>query len=262
MNMMQKNLFVLIVLVAFPGLSSAATNQSINYVVGDAFGLKSNNFVYSETHCGTQDELSSEVFYQHRDGTLIAHKELDYNSGHTTPSFVQHNFQAREKIQVNFDQQAVSMSVTDFDKQENKNTYPLTDTTSKPTVIDAGFDGFIRDNWDELVSGEMQEFQFPVASRSSLVALRVKSSVCRYETETDQCFTLEPSNWFFRMLTSPIELGYDASLVRLNRYRGLSNINDENGRGLIVDIKYRYQEAPGTACNINRLLLSDNATKF
>ena len=262
MNMMQKNLFVLIALVAFPGLSGAAASQSMNYVVGDAFGLKSNDFIYSETHCGAQDELASEIFYQHRDGSLIAHKELDYKSGHTTPSFVQHNFQAREKIQVSFDQEAVSMSVTDYDNQGNKKIYPLTDTANKPTVIDAGFDGFIRDKWDELVSGEMQEFRLPVASRSRLVSLRVKSSVCRYETETDQCFTVEPSNWFFRMLASPIELGYDTSLTRLTRYRGLSNINDENGRGLVVDIKYRYQEIPGAACNIDRLVLNDKTSNL
>lgn len=262
MNMMQKFLFGLIALVALPAMPIAAANQSIKHVVGDAFGLKSNELIYRETHCGTQDELANEVFYQNRDGTLIAYKELDYKSGHTTPSLVQHNFQAGEKIQVSFDQQTVSMSVTDHDNQESKNTYPVTDTASKPIVIDAGFDGFIRDNWNILVSGDTQEFQFPLASRSSLVSLQVKPSVCSYETETDQCFTLEPSNWFFRMLASPIELGYDSSLARLNRYRGLSNINDQNGRGLIVDIKYRYQGIPGAACNIDRLVLRDNTTNL
>jgi hypothetical protein len=262
MSMMQKYLFGLIALVALPAMSGAAANQSIKHVVGDAFGLKSNDLIYRETHCGIQDELASEVFYQNRDGTLIAHKELDYKSGHTTPSLVQHNFQAGEKIQVSFDQQAVSMSVTDHDNQESKNTYPVTDTASKPIVIDAGFDGFIRDNWDKLVSGETQEFQFPLASRSSLVSLRVKPSVCSYQTETDQCFTLEPSNWFFRMLASPIELGYDSNLARLTRYRGLSNINDESGKGLIVDIKYRYQAIAGTACNIDRLVLRDDTTNL
>jgi len=259
MNQMQKYLAGLIVLVALPAMSGAAANQSRAYVIGDAFGLKSNDLVYRETHCGTRDELASEVFYQHRDGSLIAHKELDYRSGLTTPSFVQHNFQAGEKIQVSFDQETVSMSVIDYEKRESNKSYPVADTAGKPIVIDAGFDGFIRDNWDNLVSGETQEFQFPLASRSSLVSLQVKPSVCSYETETDQCFTLEPSNWFFRMLASPIELGYDASLARLTRYRGLSNINDENGQGLVVDIKYRYQATAGSACNIDRLMLSDNA---
>jgi hypothetical protein len=260
MKKMQKFLAELIVLVALPAMSAAAANPSKAYAIGDAFGLKSNDLVYREIHCGTRDELASEVFYRHRDGTLIAYKELDYRSGHTTPSFVQHNFQAGEKIQVSFDQETVSMSVTDYEKRESKNTYPVADISGKPIVIDAGFDGFIRDNWDKLVSGEMQEFQFPLASRSSLVSLQVKPSACSYETETDQCFTLESSNWFFRMLASPIELGYDASLARLTRYRGLSNINDKNGRGLVVDIKYRYQANAGTACNTNPLVLSGNVS--
>ena len=82
-----------------------------------------------------------------------------------------------------------------------------------------------------------------MVSRNQLIALRLKKSPCQYETNTDQCFALEPANWLFRMLASPIELGYDSTLMRLNRYRGLSNINDVNGAGLVVDIKYQYQQA-------------------
>jgi len=255
MNMMQKCLSRLVAvtaLVALPALQGAVANQSSEHVIGDAFGLKSNDLLYSETHC-VSNELAREVIYQQRDGTLIAHKALDYQSGPTTPSFVQHNIQAKEKIKVSFDQQEVSMSVTTSGNKELENKYPVIDIDSTPLVIDAGFDVFIRDNWDKLVSGESREFQFPLASRSSLVSLQVKPSVCRYETETDQCFMLEPANWFFRMLASPIELGYDANLARLTRYRGLSNINDESGKGMIVDIKYRYQATPGTACSIDHL---------
>ena len=259
MNVTQKYLFSLIALVAVSAMSGAAANQSTKNFVGDAFGLKSNDLVYRETHCGTQDENVSEVFYQLGDGTLIAHKSLDYQSGHMTPSFVQHNIQSKEKIEVSFDQQAVSMSMTEQDNRESKSTYSVTDAVSKPIVIDAGFDGFIRDNWDELVSGTTQEFQFPLASRASLVSLQVKPSVCSYESEVDQCFTLESSNWFFRLLASPIELGYDSDLVRLTRYRGLSNINDENGKGLVVDIKYRYQEISANACDIGPMVFQDNS---
>jgi hypothetical protein len=255
--MMQKDLFGLIALVVLPAMSGAFANQSSEHVIGEAFGLKNNDLLYSEIHCRI-NELASEVFYQHHDGTLIAHKALDYQSGHMTPSFVQHNIQSKEKIKVSFDQETVSISVTGSGNRELGKKYPVTDIASKPIVIDAGFDGFIRANWGKLVSGKTLEFQFPLASRSSLVSLQLESSVCSYETETDQCFTLEPSNWFFRMLASPIELGYDASLARLTRYRGLSNINDENGRGLVVDIRYRYQATAGTACSIDRLVLSDN----
>jgi hypothetical protein len=261
MNLVQKTisgLAVMIALIAIPAMQSAIADQSFDHVVGDAFGLKSTDFLYRETHCGIQNKLASEVIYQHSDGSLIAHKVLDYNSGHTTPSFVQHNIRAKEKIRVTFDQEELSMFLTGSSDSSQESKHLVTDHISKPIVIDAGFDGFIRDNWDKLVSGEMQEFQFPLASRSSLVSLRIRPSICSYRTESDQCFTVEPSNWFFRLLAKPIELGYDSSLVRLTRYRGLSNIDDESGKSQVVDIKYRYQKMPGSACNIDRLLLSDN----
>jgi len=221
--------------------------------------LESNELLYSETHCGI-NLLASEVFYRHRDGTLLAHKALDYQSGSVTPSFVQHNIHSREKIEVSFDQQEVSMSVTNAGSRELENRYPVTDLARKPVVIDAGFDQYIRANWDELVAGNRLEFQFPLASRSSMVSLQVKSSACRYQSETDQCFTLEPSNWFYRMLSSPIELGYDPGQVRLTRYRGLSNINDASGKGMVVDIRYRYQATGTDTCNVDPLLFTENVT--
>jgi hypothetical protein len=247
-------------LVILAAMQSAVANQSPGRVIGEAFGLKSDDYLYSETHCSL-DDLASEVIYRRHDGTPIAYKTLDYKSGQTTPSFVQHNIHEKEKISVSFDQQAVSMSVTVSGSRESENRLPVTDIAGTPVVIDAGFDSFIRDNWDQLVSGEALEFQFPFASRSSMILLQVESSVCGYETESDQCFTLEPSNWFYRMLSSPIELGYDSNLSRLTRYRGLSNINDESGKGLVVDIRYRYQDVAATACDIDPVLLTDNSAR-
>ena len=250
----------MIVLVAIPAMQSAAADQSFDHVVGDAFGLESADLLYRETHCGIHNKLTREVIYQNRDGSLIAHKVLDYGSGHTTPSFVQHNILAKEKIKVTFDQEELSMHVTGSSNRALESKYLVTDLARKPIVIDAGFDRFIRDNWNKLVSGETQEFRFPLASRSRLISLRAKTSTCSYKTETDQCFTLEFSNWFFRMLAAPIELGYDPGMARLTRYRGLSNIEDERGNGQVVDIRYRYQEIPPSTCNIDHLLLSNNTT--
>jgi hypothetical protein len=63
------------------------------------------------------------------------------------------------------------------------------------------------------------------------------------------------NNWLLRMLVAPIELGYDARLKRLTRYRGLSNIGDGQGNGLVVDIRYNYQDVPAMACGVNDLKL-------
>ena len=252
-------LFSSIAVLAIFALENAQASQFHEHVIGDAFGLKNTEFLYRETHCGLENMLARQVVYQHRDGSLIARKLLDYGSGNITPSFVQHNIRANEKISVLFDQKQITMSVTGAETRAVENKYPVTASAKSPIVIDAGFDVFIRNNWDKLVSGKPQEFRFPLASRSRLVSLQVKPTVCGYETESDQCFKLEPSNWFFRMLAAPIELGYDSALRRLTRYRGLSNIDDENGKGLVVDIRYRYQSTPGLACSIEPLSLIEQA---
>lgn len=246
--------FLALVLLFISSHQAVFAGKLPTYVVGNAYELDGSDLLYTETHCKINNR-ASEVFYQSSDGKLIAHKALDYQSGSYTPSFVQHNLQSNEKVQVSFDEQSVLMSIKGANDKEQQDKHSITDISSKPVVIDAGFDQFVRRNWDELVAGKSMQFQFPLASRSTMISLQIAPSSCQYETETDQCFTLEASSWFFRMLSSPIELGYDAKLVRLNRFRGLSNINDENGNGLIVDIKYRYPETVGEACQIDKSFL-------
>lgn len=234
----------LIVLIGFffPAISHSG-DSLYEQVVGNATDLQSAKSLYREVHCGAANELVSDVFYQSTEGNLIAHKSLDYKSGRTTPSFIQAYTLSQERIDVQFDQTTLTMSMINRDGKESNQQYQVSTLDDLPVVIDAGFDIFIQDNWPTLMSDKTIGFQFPLVSRNQLISLQIKKSVCQYETNTDQCFTLEPSNWLFRMLASPIELGYDLTLMRLNRYRGLSNINDADGAGLVVDIKYQYQQA-------------------
>lgn len=226
----------------FPAISHSG-ELLYEQVIGNATDLQSAKSLYKEVHCGAANELASDVYYQSSDGVLIAHKALDYESGRTTPSFIQTDALNQEKVDVKFDQMTLTMSMVNRDGKESYQKYQVSALGETPVVIDAGFDIFIQDNWQTLMSDKTIEFQFPLVSRNQLIALRLKKSPCQYETNTDQCFALEPANWLFRMLASPIELGYDSTLMRLNRYRGLSNINDVNGAGLVVDIKYQYQQA-------------------
>jgi hypothetical protein len=233
--------FMALPFLFLPLLGQSAV-QLYEQVVGEATDLQSGESIYKEVHCGVATELPSDVFYQSTDGNLIAHKTIDYQSGRTTPSFTQTYALNQERVNVQFDQETLVMAMTARDGTKSDRQYKVSALDKTPIVIDAGFDIFIRDNWKELLSGETKVFQFPLVSRAQLISLQAKKSICQYDSETDQCFALEPSNWLFRMLASPIELGYDSTLKRLNRYRGLSNINDANGDGFVVDIKYQYRE--------------------
>jgi hypothetical protein len=234
-------------------------NDIVAQTIGEAFDLKSDEPLYSETHCLSGDALAREVIYRNVEGQLLAHKILSYRSGPTTPSFVQRNFYSQESIEVELKQDEVTMTIKDENSPAPGKVISTRPSANLPVVIDAGFDAFVTGNWDSLLAGDNKSFQFPFAARESLVELRIKPTVCTYNTESDQCFRLEMNNWLLRMLVAPIELGYDAKLKRLTRYRGLSNIGDGKGEGLVVDIRYNYQDIPAMACSVNDLKLSGNA---
>ncbi len=245
-------------LAALLTLPGAVWAQPVGQTVGEAYDLSSDELLYRETHCLVADAGTRDVIYQNDAGDLIAHKRVNYASGEFTPSFVQQNFYSRQRIEVAMDEGRVHMAVLDEanpDAAEISSDAPDADVQ---VVIDAGFDPFVRNHWDELVGGEIKKFAFPFAARSSLIDLRIRGYSCSYETETDQCFRLELSNWFLRLLADPIELGYDATERRLTRYRGLSNIGDGEGNGQVVDIRYQYDDIPAQACAIPIQILSDN----
>ncbi|MDH5353700.1 MAG: hypothetical protein OEY09_04570 [Gammaproteobacteria bacterium] len=238
----------LLCLVSSGCLATANAETTRNFSVGEAYSINSNELLYRETHCQSDDKLKRDVLYQSPDGESIAHKSIDYGNGFSTPSFKQTNFQTREETEVKVENNIVTLSFTNANRELTKKTIEKNAFSDLPMVIDAGFDAYIRENWDSLVSGEQQQFQFPLVTRSALIELQVSASNCSFESKNSQCFKLEMSNWFYRMLASPIELGYEPSQKRLIRYRGLSNIEGETGTGLDVDIRYYYDDMPLQAC--------------
>lgn len=106
----------------------------------------------------------------------------------------------------------------------------------------------MRRHWDELLTGKSKTFLFAFADRLKLLELRIQRAECSYSSENGQCFKLELSNWLFRLLVAPIELGYNPVTKNLSRYRGLSNIGDGNGNGLVVAIRYDYQIDANSIC--------------
>ncbi len=152
--------------------------KPVGETIGEAYDLDSEELLYRETHCLIADESERKVIYQDGEGELIALKRVDYASGEITPSFVQQNFYSSQRIEVAMEQDQVTMSVFDADNPEAAEVSSEAPAPGTPLVIDAGFDPFVRNNWDALVDGEIKEFAFPFAAHSSLVDLRIRRFGC------------------------------------------------------------------------------------
>jgi hypothetical protein len=254
-TMRRRHIVCLLALALLPVTQQACAKEVSVRVVGAAFELDSTAPLYTETHCVSDNALTHDVLYRNMEQELVAHKVLNYSSGPLTPSFVQHNFYSQEVIAVELRQDQLIMTVKAAGNSEPQDVLLPTSQASMPIVIDAGFDNFVTQNWNDIVGGQSRQFQFPFAARESLVDLRVSAARCSYDNEADQCFILRLDNWLIGRLVSSIELGYDPVLKRLTRFRGLSNIGDAKGAGQSVDIRYRYEDLSPVACTSDELNL-------
>jgi hypothetical protein len=206
-------------------------------VIGDAYDVDEQQLLYREYHFYSEDLLDHKVIYKNPEGQELAVKTLNYRSGLSTPSFIQKSFIYPQSLSVSMQDKQLFFEYISVDDQLEKKQLKA----KQPLVIDAGFDNYIRMNWDDLIVGNAVDFYFPAVARLSLFKLRLKGQECSYASDDDQCFVINSANWFISLVLAPIELGYDKKTQKLSRFRGLANLTDEAGKGLEVDIKYNYQ---------------------
>lgn len=185
-------------------------------------------------------------------GILIAQKENRYNVDHLTasqaaeqPTFHLKDLRTGYEERVDWKNKQLEMSVRDTDVWTKKTVSPLNNT-----VIDAGFDEFVRRHWDDLLKGEKKPFQFAVPSRFGFVEFKIERIFPDRDPQTDPYYQRQTvslsmtlaSRWLAWLL-DPITLTYDRSTKRLLRYKGLSNIRDTregSDKNYDVDIRYVY----------------------
>jgi len=122
------------------------------------------------------------------------------------------------------------------DRRSPLRVAPLPDRDE--TVIDAGFDAFVRHHWDRLSTPGATHINFVVPSRLGYVGMTIQSAAPEtIAGEPVMHVRLGLDSWYGRLLPS-IDLSYDMSDHRLRRFEGLSNILDAAGRREDVRIEF------------------------
>ncbi len=183
-------------------------------VVGEATDPDTGRTVYFEHYYCSDDALQCSVFYLRPNREVIARKELDYAPSPKAPALVFRDYRLDREIAIN-------------DPDTN-------------AVIDAGFDNFVRLQWQDLAEGEEVRFPFRLLGREDPIKMRAsKATGCE---DGNLCLEIELDSWLLGNFVDPIQLTYEEGSQRLLRFQGISNLRNDQGRRQNVEILYQYND--------------------
>jgi hypothetical protein len=241
-------------------LVAATAAAAESTLVGYARSVDSGRLLYVETHFVSRDGSGAErrvVVYRCAQGAApFARKELVYGADRNAPSFMFAD--ARSGFIEGLTRDSAGWRVYARGPKDVTTRTAMLESGAR-FVADAGFDEFVRGNWDALARGTAFEVPFLVPSRLGTLPFRVRK--LREELvagENASVFRLSvagPLGWFL----PDIDVSYRDRDRRLARYRGLTNIRDESGAPFEAHIDFpdpTQQGVPAEAAALRAMPLA------
>ncbi len=222
--------------------SGAHASMNVEQLVGYAYDRASDKLIYTEQHTFEsegEELVKHQVDYVAADGTLLAAKTLDYRGHPYAPEF---------RMDDKRDDYVEGAQYTDagyrlFRERDQKSADKML-TPESNLVADAGFDRYVRDHLDELLSGEQQSFHMAIAGHLTELRFRVrlldKKSLFGVPAAR---FRVEPAS-LLRLIADPIDITYATETGRLLRYVGVTNIRNAQGNRYDARIDFPTNGAP------------------
>lgn len=218
------------------GLAAAGPAlAALSFEEGLARDPRDDRLLYREQHLlRAQDGRLTDrlVLYRCPDGTAFARKQLDYRGAPTAPAFRLED--ARSGYSEGLVRNGAAESV--FFREGGgpaQQKAPL-GAASATRVADAGFDQFVRLNWNALLAGETVPLEFAVPSR--LEGIRFKVYRVQSDTvggERAEVFRLRLGG-LLGWIAPHIDVAYGRDTQRLLRFEGLSNLREDDGEDQLV----------------------------
>lgn len=185
--------------------------------------------LYTEQHLlRHQDQRLQQrlVLYRCADGTAFARKRVDYGESALAPSFHFEDVRLgyREGLRRDGGRQALWVQPSPGIAERSATLDP-----GAALVADAGFDEFIRRQWQPLLAGEAVRLQFAVPSRLDSYGFTVRRrGGDRVGGEPAEVFRLRLGG-LWGLLAPHIDVAYASDSRRLLWFEGLSNLRDDAG---------------------------------
>lgn len=217
----------------------AQANEVLRYD-GTARDASSGELLYRETHYLEQssEQLNQRlVLYRCADNDKVfARKRVRYGQPNETPDFelIDARLGYREGLQRNRDQSLSTFVQRDRFSSEDREALP----PERRFVADAGFDEFLKVNWEKLQRGDEVRLNFLVPAELGTIAFKIrKHHEERIDGRAASVIRLSLGAWW-GFIAPHIDAAYDQQTQTLLRYEGLSNLRGSNGRNLNVRVDF------------------------
>lgn len=197
---------------------------------------------YREHYTPISDEGRVEVHYVSSDGERIAIKELYFHRGATKPGYTLKDTRHHLLWSVEWKGNKQLLMRKGFQNAPERKVIK----EQPPQVIDAGFDNFVKQEWDRLMDGESIAFYFAFPQRLTNVRLRIdrikpQRSPIEYREEGWVHFKIRVNNRLLSLFVDSLYLAYEPQERQLKVFRGRSNLPDHRGGGVDVEVRYTHQ---------------------
>lgn len=231
-------------ILLFLSLSTLSVNaEEILTRIGYAHDKSTSELVYTENHYEKYTDgmiLKSRVVYKDTSDNVFAEKTVDFTNNKFMPEFSLNNSANGHKEETRYKQSQYEVVFSETKTGPEKDallSYP------EDGISDAGFDNFIIEHWDELVSGEVFKREFLIPSMMDFIKFKIyQDDVVDEEGESLRLINIEPANFLIRAFAGTTKLYYDTDAPKLRRFDGVSNMRDAKGDNYKVVIKYRDGE--------------------
>jgi hypothetical protein len=228
--------------------SNGDPDASRLWAIGTAWSFDETEILYREFHYAEDPalDLPTRVIYRTVDGDIMAEKFIDYSASVIAPAITQTDFRNNSVITTEHPpEHGARLIRVKFQAHDSERLRSRDISHRDNLIVDAGFDSYVRQNWDALTSGNSVATSFLVPSRLDTVRISVSETEpadCRAAVEPVYCFIIRPAgmlrvvSWF----VDPIRIAYHPESRRLKSFSGLSNLRDDAGNPRNVLIKYEY----------------------
>ncbi|MCL6416036.1 hypothetical protein MIB92_10260 [Aestuariirhabdus sp. Z084] len=235
--------------VSIIGLATNPDNGEIRYCEhhyienNSSFGEPPELTTSQASHTESSTTHKVRIEYRGIDHNLFAVKQLNYlDNDFARPEVYQQDLRQGEVRQAQWvDPKRLLLS---YRANRNETQEELVLNEQNVSVIDAGFDHFVRAHWQQLIDSESLPLGFASPVHQRNLSLRVRLLAMEECTvpkhpKAQYCFWVEADSAWLRWLLEPLVLQYDQQ-KRLVRYRGIVNLVDHEGAAINANIDYRY----------------------